>query len=275
MTPVEVLTRRGGAASWRSLMDAGVDDQQLRAALQAGKVTRPGRGLYALADADSDMLTAAGLRGRLTCVSAAQRFGLPLLNAPAHPHVAVPRNRSGRTDDAVLHRVDGRGDWRRGLLVPLPAAVATLTRCASFVEAVVVLDAALRLGRVTRSGLLRQLRGPGSVSARAAVNAADGRSGSVIETVVRLALLHAGLNVVPQVYIEGTGRVDFLVDGWLVVEIDGFAFHSERAQYREDRRRANALAAQGYVLLRFTYEDVMSNLDQVVGLVAATLARGR
>ena len=226
-------------------------------------------GTYALPETAEDLLIAARVRGRLTCCSVVKRHGLLLLRPPDRPHVAVPRNRSGTSPLAVLHRDDTRGPdpW-----VPLLQALITLLRCLPLVPAVVVIDSALRSRVVTVAQLSRRLRGPGSVQARTALHAADGRSGSVIETVVRLALLRAGLPVVPQAWIPGVGRVDFLVGKRLVVEIDGFAFHSERAEYREDRRRANALAARGYVLLRFTYEDVLSRLDEVVALVADVYA---
>ena len=138
-----------------------------------------------------------------------------------------------------------------------------------------MVDAALRLRLVTTAALHALLKGPGSVAARQKLLAADGRSGSPIESVARLGLQKAGFTVVPQVYIPGVGRVDLLIDGWLVVELDGFAFHAEREHYREDRRRANALTAQGYVLLRFSFEDVMSNLDGLVAAVRATYANGR
>jgi very-short-patch-repair endonuclease len=69
--------------------------------------------------------------------------------------------------------------------------------------------------------------------------------------------------------------VDYVIDGWLVIETDGFEFHSNRAEYRKDRRRANALAERGYVLLRFTYEDIRFRPWAVLAQVAAVLARGR
>ena len=57
-----------------------------------------------------------------------------------------------------------------------------------------------------------------------------------------------------------------LVEGILVVELDGFEHHSGRAQYRNDRGRANALTCMGLRLVRFTYEDVVHRPNWVVGL---------
>ena len=97
----------------------------------------------------------------------------------------------------------------------------------------------------------------------------------MIETVARVALRQAGLPVDCQVLIQGVGRVDLVVDGWLVVELDGFAYHSDRDRYRTDRRRTNGLVARGYRVLRFSYEDVMFHLADVVAQVVAVHAAGR
>ena len=74
---------------------------------------------------------------------------------------------------------------------------------------------------------------------------------------------------------DGTfvARVDF---AWraprLVVEADGFAFHSDREAYRRDRERLKALERLGWRVLRFTWEDVRSRPDHVVTTVRACLA---
>ncbi|MDO8106782.1 DUF559 domain-containing protein [Isoptericola sp. b441] len=96
----------------------------------------------------------------------------------------------------------------------------------------------------------------------------DARSGSLPESLLRVAMLDAGLPVQPQVLLPGIGRVDFLVDG-VVVEVDGFAYHSGRAEYRADRRRDREAHRQGYVVLRFTFEEVVHHRDRVVAEVAA------
>lgn len=272
MNPVLALKGRLGASWWSALTAAGVTDGDLRAAVRRGDVLSLGGGTFALADASPDAIVAARLRGRLTCSSAARRHGLDLLTDPAKPHVAVPRNRPTTSEDAVIHRGETPGT---GPVVPLFAALLTVLRCLPAFEAVVVVDSAVRRRQARVASLRRRLRGPGSVEAHRVLGLVDGTSGSVIETVLRLALRQAGLTVQCQVLIQGVGRVDLLVDGWLVVEVDGFAYHSEQALHRADRTRANALAAQGYLLLRFTYEDVVHRTAETVATVVATLAHGR
>ncbi|HET9944056.1 MAG TPA: DUF559 domain-containing protein, partial [Actinomycetes bacterium] len=186
--------------------------------------------------------------------------------------IAVPRTRGTSTTEAVVHRVDSPG---RTPMVPLLHTLVALVRCLPTLDAVVALDSAVRQRLVRIDEVRSRLRGPASVEARRRLGLVDGRSGSVIETVLRLALRQAGLRVDCQVYVAGVGRVDLVVAGWLVVEVDGFEFHSGRRDYRNDRRRTNRLVRAGYTVLRFTYEDVMFCLPETIATVEAVLARGR
>ena len=52
-------------------------------------------------------------------------------------------------------------------------------------------------------------------------------------------------------------------DARLVVEVDG-ATHSTNEEMAYDAARSEALAAQGFAVLRFTNEDVYRNLDGVL-----------
>lgn len=272
MDPVVALSTRLGASWWSQLMTLGVSDGDLRGAVRRGRVVSDGAGTYSLPGADAEALAAAQARGRLTCCSAAVRHGVDLLRQPTRPHVAVPRNRPTTRTDTTIHRGSAPGT---GPVVPIVPALVTLVRCLDLVEAVVAIDCAVRQRQVRVASLLARSRGPGSVEVRRRLGLVDGRSGSVIETVLRLALRRAGVAPDCQVRIPGVGRVDFLVDGWLVVEVDGFAFHSERQQYRDDRRRSNGLVEQGYVLLRVTWEDVVHRLDETVAMIIAVRDRGR
>jgi very-short-patch-repair endonuclease len=81
---------------------------------------------------------------------------------------------------------------------------------------------------------------------------ADPESGSALETVGRIDLLDEGYSLKTQQVREPAGRVDFLIvprkrevpPGWLVVELDGYAFHASPAQFAEDRRRDAELTAR-------------------------------
>ncbi|MFD0934592.1 endonuclease domain-containing protein [Methylobacterium trifolii] len=57
----------------------------------------------------------------------------------------------------------------------------------------------------------------------------------------------------------------------LIVEVDGDR-HGFDAQAAYDARRTDALAAQGFRILRFTNADVMRDVDVVLDTIVATLA---
>jgi very-short-patch-repair endonuclease len=66
--------------------------------------------------------------------------------------------------------------------------------------------------------------------------------------------------------------VDFLWDeSRLIVEVDGYAFHRDRASFEADRARDARLTAQGYRVLRFTYSQVTQESAQVVATVRGML----
>lgn len=132
-----------------------------------------------------------------------------------------------------------------------------------------------------RSRLTRQgVRPPGRGRQRIArvMRLVDPECGSVLESLCRVLLVQAGLGpeesqlVIRSARGRVIGRVDF---AWpsarLVVEVDGFAFHADRASYRNDRRRTNGLVLAGWRVLRFSWEDVVHHPDEVVAAVRAAL----
>ncbi|WP_069885809.1 DEAD/DEAH box helicase family protein [Streptomyces luteocolor] len=73
---------------------------------------------------------------------------------------------------------------------------------------------------------------------------------------------------------ERTYRLDYLIAGKtlrLAVELDGFAFHSDRAAFTYDRLRQNDLAATGLTVLRFSYDAVRVDTSRCVAQLQALL----
>jgi very-short-patch-repair endonuclease len=58
----------------------------------------------------------------------------------------------------------------------------------------------------------------------------------------------------------------------LVVEVDGYAFHSRRADFEHDRRREQDLAAAGIRTSRVTWRQIVDEPEAVVARLAAALA---
>ena len=151
-----------------------------------------------------------------------------------------------------------------------------LVRCLPLREVVAVADAALRRGIVSPTELEAERPVAGWAQYERLVRAADRRSQSIGESFARVALIAAGLRVEPQVKLAGVGYVDMIVEGVVVVEVDGFAYHSGRREYREDRRRDRVITVRhGLAELRFSHEDAVYETERLVADVRAAVARYR
>lgn len=58
----------------------------------------------------------------------------------------------------------------------------------------------------------------------------------------------------------------------VAIEADGRAHHSDRRDFENDRRRWNLLSADGWIVLRVTWEMVHSAPDVVVQQLASALS---
>ena len=59
----------------------------------------------------------------------------------------------------------------------------------------------------------------------------------------------------------------------LIVEVDGYAYHSGRAAFERDRLRDAALQIAGYRVLRTTWRQLAERPEALVAQIAAALAR--
>ena len=223
---------------------------------------------------DWPLIACRMLGGLLTCHSALAYYSLPELPHPGTVHVAIPSSR-GRVRPlagVVVHREPAR--WPPGMSPPVAPPrllVARMLRCAEEIPAVVVADAALRRGLVSRAELaamLRSNRSGGPLGHRRLARCRE-KARSPIESIARLELEDAGHSVEVGVDVPGVGEVDMLVDDRLLVETDGYQFHSSKGDWSNDRRREQGLIAQGRLWVRLTYDDVMSG--RTVPVVEAAL----
>ncbi len=168
-----------------------------------------------------------------------------------------------------------------GLATTARKTLAMCGRLLPFGEALAVADSALRDGFPSSEllDLATTARGPGSARLRRVARLADGRAANPFESVLRaIALDVPGLDVEPQLRIRGSLGLDVrpdLVDVRLriVLEADSFEWHGDRAALRRDARRYDLLVANGWVVLRFAYEDVMHDQDWVRRVLVSTVER--
>lgn len=140
-----------------------------------------------------------------------------------------------------------------------------LARHEPWTDAVPALDVLLRRGLVLpdelRTAVSSLPTARGTRRARAAVALADGRAESPPESRVRVLLALAGIPAVPQHVVRSTtgrflARVDLAYpDLRIAIEYDG-VWHADRDQLGRDRRRLNALVAEGWVVLHLTASDL-------------------
>ncbi|WP_146361742.1 hypothetical protein [Arthrobacter yangruifuii] len=131
-------------------------------------------------------------------------------------------------------------------------------------------ESAVVSNAVGLAALREEFSGPRDWPIRKLLDTVRRTTASPLEVCARFHLLAAGFRIEEEVLLPGVGRVDFLIDGWLIVEIDGYAFHSGRVEYRKDRQRWNGSSSGGWITLRITAEMILHQPDEFVGLVMRT-----
>jgi len=268
------VTRQGGIVHRQQLLDDGVPLRALRAALTRGDVVRVRRYWVATGSAPPLLLEAARASGRLACVSAAVHRGWWMPEGAAtKAHLVVPPDAKlppGTT--AFIH-------WSaplvpqppHRLIESVPDTLEHVAACLPFEQALVVWESACAHEHVHPEALTR-IRWRTGRSRRLSATA-HGRSDSGLETLFVVRLAPWGVVIRQQVMIAGHD-VDVLVGERLVVQLDGFAFHSTPADHQRDVTHDRELRARGYTVLRFTYRDVVTEWERVERVIVQHLAQG-
>lgn len=285
MEIVEALRRWGGVATRAQLAGAG-SRAAFEAALSCGEIVRVARGRYVAPGLDRDLATAHALTAVLSHESAALQHGWGVLLPPEKPHVSVSAHRRTTADpwrEVVVHRAEWGPDDRSGAVTSQARTLVDCLRNLSFPRALAVADSALRAGRTPGwlGALARDAQGRGSGKVRRAAALATDLAANPFESGLR-AITHEvpGLCMRPQVPIFGgsdfLGRPDLVdTDLEIVAEADSFEWHGGRGALVRDARRYNALAVHGWLVLRFTWEDVVLGPERVREVLAAAVDQRR
>ncbi|MBB2941260.1 hypothetical protein FB565_000964 [Actinoplanes lutulentus] len=220
-------------------------------------------------------------------LSAAYLWGADLIRPDALVSVVTPRDRRIRGHSRMVphYTLLGEADVTTlGPPVTTPERTAfDLARRLRRTEALVAVDALAGTGRLDLpavSQLVRERRHwPRTAQAKEVIRLADSRAGSPMETRLRLLIHDAGLPAPePQYEVRDEhghliGRVDL---GWpakrVAAEYEG-DHHRNRDQFRHDLARANELRMAGWIVLRFTANDVLRNPQKTAAMIAVELAR--
>ena len=280
MSVADCLSQLGGIASRAQLVRA-LSRRDVDRALRNGELVAVGRGRYALSTVNDAVRHAHALNGLLSHTSAALHHGWEVMRVPERPHVTVPRKRKvseERRREVELHWADVTGDEVDGIACSKELTLTQCLRGLPFNEGLAVADSAARHGE---RALLRRVainaRGPGSPRIRRIINAARYEAANPFESGLRgIALNVPGLDVEPQVLIRSETawtRPDLVDrDRRIVLEADSFEWHGQRRALRRDARRYNLLVVDGWIVLRFAWEDVMFDQDYVHQVLVAVVA---
>ncbi|WP_371201097.1 hypothetical protein [Microbacterium sp. BWT-B31] len=243
---------------------------------------RARRDVYVSASVSDAVVRAQRVGGRLDCLSALREHGVFVLSSGS-THVQVEhhdgRLRSPGSRRHRLHRAHDRTvvHWRMLDLpadlhtVPVVEALAHSALCQPPRALVASIDSALNRKLIDARDLdaLFDLLPKRFGRLRAHL---DGRAEAGSETLARLIARSLGCRVEVQREIPGVGRVDLVIDGWIVVECDSRQFHSGWEIQERDRARDLALAALGMVCIRPTATMIFTRPEDLVAAIRGLLA---
>jgi very-short-patch-repair endonuclease len=256
------------------LLARGMSPRAITSAVRSGALQRLRRDRYAAAGVDDDVAEAIRIGGRITCLSLLQSLGVFVMTRAAlHVHLrpGTPRLRKPRAASTVLHWDTWSGEDGPLHAVMLADAVRHCVRCQAPRAAIATLDSILHHRLMTMPQLHDVIAGlPSRFQALLPLVDASAESGP--ETFVRLMLRAIGVTFETQVRIPGVGRVDFVVDGWLIIECDSKEFHEGWEKQTRDRARDIAAARLGYVTVRPLASDIMHQASTVRDDIAGILS---
>lgn len=296
----------GSLATWQA---AGLSKSQLYALVDSGELVKIRHGAYATSSVLARAETDPGLRhavdvtaimvtrmhkGIASHHSAALLHGLRLLNQPPAGTVTLtvpPGTRTGRHRQApriICHAAqlpELQVTKRYGIPVTTAArAVADIARTTTFMEGVVVADAALYERHASKGELRRVLesceRWPGTSRARQVIDFADGLAESVLESCARVLFRQHGLPP-PELQVHITGRdrtmiarVDFFWRRYgVIAETDGLLKYDSGERAIAERRRDRLLQEAGFEVVHVTWRELFGDPARVAGRIREAFRR--
>jgi very-short-patch-repair endonuclease len=285
----ERAAQQRGVVTRDQLLDAGLTPAGIDHRLRSGRLHALYRGVYLLGHAvpppgarELGAVLACGPGSVASHRTAAAMWKL-LSHVPGEVDVTVAGRRCESKCGIRVHRTAAlhRRDVRRFHGIPITTPARTLLDLAGTVASrdLERAFAEAHARRLTRRGemlsvLARVGPRPGVAALRSLIEADAGPAFTRSEAEDRfLALIRAAELPEPEVNVRiGRHQVDVL---WrerrLVVEVDGFAFHSSRAAFERDRRRDAELVALGFRVIRVSWREIVDRPEALVARLAAAL----
>lgn len=280
-----------GLVTRHQMVSAGMSSAAIAHRVALGRLHRMHRGVYLVGHEIPPVLArelaavlACGVGAVLSHRSAAALWSLP--SAPQR-ELDVTTDQRGRSQRPGLrvHRVRTlpAGDRTRRHAVPVTTPARTLLDLSQVVgrrELQRAFEEAAARRLVRAESLLAELERAagrrGSVALRTLIQRSAGPALTRSEAEARLLALVRAADLPPPETNVAVGRyeVDLL---WraqaLVVEVDGYAFHSSPAAFERDRLRDARLSAAGLRVTRVTWSQIVETPEALIARLAVALAR--
>jgi very-short-patch-repair endonuclease len=259
-----------GVVTTTQLAAAGIGPRAVEHRVAKGRLTRVHRGVYQVGPIagpySREMAAILATGGVLSHQTAAAIWGVRPPN-DGDVHLVASRKARSRRGLKVHRSASLNAAVHLGL--PLTTAARTLHDLAPLLTQG-------ELDRAVEEAVIRGLATPAELTTRPALRRATIEEPQITrsEAERRLRkLVRAARLPRPQTNVRVAGwEVDAL---WprerLVVEVDGFAYHGNRAAFERDRRKDAALVAAGYRVIRITWRQLVDEPHAVVALLARLL----
>ena len=274
MTLSSDLGRLGGLARRTQLRRLGHSDDDIRRFVAAGHARPLRRSWLVGPTANPLACRAVELGGVLGGESALRSWGIWVSHDGGLCVVAPPTASRLPAVDTGEYRLHPRAfSWPTGWRTDVVTALAVHVPRIEPFHAIASIDSALHQNLLLPEQLpvlfallprrCRRLR-----------RLIDSRCESGIESLLRVAAIFEGWHVEVHVSIRGVGRVDLVINRWLVIEADGDAWHSSREQRLRDRARDAAIVKLGMRSHRFGHPQILNDLPGCVEVIRAYLVAG-
>lgn len=279
MDAVEALEQLGGIACAADIVTLS-SRRRLRTAVSSRAIIHVDRDRYALPVTDLGRRLAVAHNLHLTHLSAALHHGWEVRTSPSVPHLLLPSGQERPTSKARFWTYDARREeldgWATGPLL----TVMLCARDLPFASALTVADSALRHGSVTHEQLVtasHTWRGGHRAQVEKVAAHANGSAVNAFESGLRAITASAGYEFIPQFEVR-VGALTVhpdLVDPihGIILEADSGGFHADREAHDRDCQRYTMLAADDWIVLRFTYDQVMFQPEYVVRCIEMALSQ--
>lgn len=273
LTPAELLDRSDGIARGTWLQQYGCSRRTLADAVAEGSIRRVRPGVFALPTLNPKVRTAAAHGGELTCADALRWHRVWVLSNP-NKEVHVWLGRAGRRHphpkcECTVHHSPGTASVG---MASVATALIHAYRCLPAEEFFAAYESAWNK-RLPSASDRRRIAAELPHAAQWMLQLARSDAQSGLESLLRFRLHLLGIRLDCQVEINTVGRVDFVVGGRLILEVDGRENHQSAERRHSDLLRDAAASVLGYETLRFDYALVVHRWEAVVPAILAAIRR--